>query len=85
MDTSALKTAFGDFSTDFSKFADDLKTFILKGVPQDTPAQAADVKAVVDGLGAFDSQVKALDAMVNPPAPPAGGPPPPPPVPAPAG
>jgi hypothetical protein len=67
MDTAALKTAFGIFSTDFSTFASDLAKYVSANVPQDTPQQVADVKAVVDGLTGFDQQVKALDALVNPP------------------
>ena len=71
MDTTALKQAFGTFSTDFSTFASDLAKYVSANVPQDTPQQQADVKAVVDGLTGFDQQVKALDALVNPPATPA--------------
>ena len=66
MDTSALKVAFGQFSTDFSKFAADVAAFVAAQVPQDTPEQIADVKAVTDGLTAFDAQVQALDKLVNP-------------------
>lgn len=68
MDTTAIKTAFGTFSTDFGTFVTDLKAYLAKNVPQDTPEQAADLQAVTDGLGALDVTVKQLDAIVNPPA-----------------
>lgn len=84
MDTSALKTALSTFAVDFTKFAGDLATFVSTNVPQDTPQQIADVKAATDGLVAFDQQVKALDALLNPvPADNGGGTPPPPPPPPP--
>lgn len=78
MDTKALNAAFSGFAADFTKFAADLATFVSTNVPQDTPEQIADVKAVTDGLANFDTQVQALDALVKGVPPP---PPPPPPLP----
>lgn len=93
MDTTQLNEAvaglapvFGQFSTDFSKFAADFATFVQTNVPQDTPQQKQDVANAVIALQNFksqvaniDVQVQALDAAVNAPPPP----PPPPPPPAP--
>lgn len=66
MDTSSLKTAFSDFSTDFGKFANDLTAYLQKNA--DTPEQIADVKTVVDGLAGLKTQVDTMDAALNPPA-----------------
>lgn len=91
MDTSALNEAvaglapvFGQFTTDFTKFAGDFATFLKANVPQDTPQQVTDVANAVISLQNFTSQVKnidtsvqGLDAALNPPPPP----PPPPPAP----
>lgn len=68
MDTTAIKAAFGQFSTDFGTFATDLQTYLAKNVPQDTPEQVADLQAITDGLGSLDTTVKDLDAKINPPA-----------------
>lgn len=96
MDTKQLNEAvaglapvFGQFNTDFTKFASDFATFLTANVPQDTPQQVADVTAAVIALQNFKSQVanidtsvQALDASLNPVATGGGEPPPPPPPPA---
>lgn len=92
MDTTQLNEAvaglapvFGQFNSDFTKFASDFATFLKANLPQDTPQQVADVAAAVTALqnftsqvGNIDTQVQALDSALNP------APPPPPPPPAPA-
>ena len=84
MDTTALDSAFanftsvfGNFAKDFAQFSTDLAAFLKANVPQDTPQQVADVAATVAGLQSFATQVsgmdttlQGLDAQVNPPAPP---------------
>ncbi len=71
MDTTAIKAAFSQFSTDFGTFSTDLQAYLVKNVPQDTPEQVADLQNITTGLGALDSTVKQLDATINPPAAPA--------------
>lgn len=68
MDTNSLNSAVAEFSTDFSKFALDLTTFLQSTA---TPQNQADVDKAVKALQDFDAQVKTLDAAVNPPAAPA--------------
>lgn len=82
MDTTALKAGFGSFSDKFATFSVDVTkgfadviAFVQANVPQDTPAQIADVTAVVAGLAGLGTQVdtlstgvKTMDALVNPPA-----------------
>ncbi len=67
IDADKLVTAISTFAADFGTFTTDFAAF-LKTIPVTDPTVQAKIDSAVASLGDFDTQVKALDAQVNPPA-----------------
>ena len=72
INADALVAAVSTFTTDFSKFSDDFAKF-LANIPVNDPATQNKIDTATTALTGFDTQVKALDALVNPPADNGGG------------
>lgn len=65
-----VQTAITTLSTDITQLSTDTIA-VLNKLKAGQPIQQADIDAAVTGLQNLDASVKALDAQVNPPAPPA--------------
>lgn len=69
MDLSSLQAAFAAFSADFSTFATDVQAKLAAlAANQQNPADQQVIDDISAGIGTLDTQVKAMDQALNPPA-----------------